>query len=106
MKGPSSGAGGEDITWPDQMAPWSRKAPSTRNLKPQTSNFLELNDAFHLLRFPGVLMARYVHQSLARGTGPTTEAISYSVVLSRDIDDAQLELRKRLVPSSSPCRWT
>ena len=35
MKGPPLGPGGEDITWPDQVAPRSRKASSTRNLKPQ-----------------------------------------------------------------------
>ena len=35
MKGPQLGPGGEGITWPDQGAPWSRRAPSTR--KPQTS---------------------------------------------------------------------
>ena len=38
MKGPPLGPGGEDITWPDQVAPWGRKASSTRNLKPQNSN--------------------------------------------------------------------
>ena len=38
MKGPSLGPGVEDINWPDQVAPRSRKASSTRNLKPQTSN--------------------------------------------------------------------
>ena len=38
MKGPPISPGGEDITWPDQVAPRSRKASSTRNLKPQTSN--------------------------------------------------------------------
>ena len=38
MKGLSLGQGREDITWPDQVAPRSRKASSTRNLKPQTSN--------------------------------------------------------------------
>ena len=38
MKGPPLGPGGEDITRPNQVAPRSRKASSTRNLKPQTSN--------------------------------------------------------------------
>ena len=32
--------GGEDITWPDQVAPRSQKASSTRNLKPETSNHI------------------------------------------------------------------
>ena len=30
MKGPQLGPGGEDITWPDQVAPWGQKAPSTQ----------------------------------------------------------------------------
>ena len=38
MKGPPLGPGGEDITWPDQVAPRGRKASSTRKIKPQTSN--------------------------------------------------------------------
>ena len=38
MKGPPQGPGGEDVTWPDQVAPRGRKASSTRNLKPHTSN--------------------------------------------------------------------
>ena len=38
MKGPPRGPGGEDITWPDQVAPRGRKASSTRKIKPQTSN--------------------------------------------------------------------
>ena len=37
MKGPPLGPGGQDITWPDQVVPRSRKASSTSNLKPQTS---------------------------------------------------------------------
>ena len=38
MKGPPLGPGGEDITWPDQVAPRVRMASSTRKIKPQTSN--------------------------------------------------------------------
>ena len=38
MKGPPLGPGGEDITWPDQVAPRGRKASSTREIKPETSN--------------------------------------------------------------------
>ena len=38
MEGPPLGPGGEDITWPDQVAPRGRKASSTRQIKPQTSN--------------------------------------------------------------------
>ena len=40
MKGPPLGPGGEDITWPDQVAPRGRRASSTRKIKPQTSNLL------------------------------------------------------------------
>ena len=40
MKGPPLGPGGEDITWPDQVAPRCRKASSTRKIKPQTSNLI------------------------------------------------------------------
>ena len=35
MKGATLGPVGEDITWPDQVAPRGRKASSTRNLKRQ-----------------------------------------------------------------------
>ena len=38
MKASPLGSGGEDITWPDQVAPWGPKASSTRKIKPQTSN--------------------------------------------------------------------
>ena len=38
MEGPPLGAGGEDITWPNQVAPRGRKATSTRKIKPETSN--------------------------------------------------------------------
>ena len=40
MRGPPLGPGGEDITWPDQVAPRGRKASITRKIKPQTSNLL------------------------------------------------------------------
>ena len=42
MEGPPLGPGGEDITWPDQVAPRGRKASSTRKIKPQTSNLATL----------------------------------------------------------------
>ena len=38
MEGSPLGPSGEDITWPDQVAPRGRKASSTRKIKPQTSN--------------------------------------------------------------------
>ena len=49
MKGSQLGPGGEDITWPDQVAPRGRKASSTRKIKPQTSNLLR-----GLLKLPRV----------------------------------------------------
>ena len=43
MEGPPLGPGGEDITWPDQVAPRGQKASSTRKIKPQTSNLFRRN---------------------------------------------------------------
>ena len=40
MKGPALGTGGEDITWPDLVAPRGRRVPSTQKVKPQTSNLV------------------------------------------------------------------
>ena len=40
MEGHPLGPGGEDITWPDQVAPRGRKASSTRKIKPQISNLI------------------------------------------------------------------
>ena len=45
------GPGGEDITWPDQVAPRGRKASSTRKIKPQTSNLSKPPRPFALLPF-------------------------------------------------------
>ena len=42
LEGPPLGPGGQDITWPDQVAPRGRKASSTRKIKPQTSNLCPL----------------------------------------------------------------
>ena len=47
MEGPPLGTGGEDITWPDQVAPRGRKASSTRKIKPQTSNLTKYNLLHH-----------------------------------------------------------
>ena len=43
LEGPPLGPGGEDITWPDQVAPRGRKASSTRKIKPQTSNLIDFS---------------------------------------------------------------
>ena len=45
MEGPPLGPGGEDITWPDQVAPRGRKASSTCKIKPQTSNLFAWQEA-------------------------------------------------------------
>ena len=45
MEGPPLGPGGEDITWPHQVAPRGRKASSTRKTKPQTSKFKQIRSA-------------------------------------------------------------
>ena len=42
MEGPPLGPSGEDITWPDKVAPGGRKASSTRKIKPQTSNLCHI----------------------------------------------------------------
>ena len=59
MEGPPLGPGGEDITWPDQVAPRGQKTSSTRKIKPQTSN---LNSG----RF-GVILSLLVCASLEFG---------------------------------------
>ena len=46
MKGHPPGPGGEDITWPDQVALRSEKAPSTGNVNTQTSNQDDWTDDF------------------------------------------------------------
>ena len=38
MKGCPLGPGGEDITWPDQVASRGRRTSSTQSIKAQTSN--------------------------------------------------------------------
>ena len=47
MKGPPLGPGGEDITWPNQVAPQCQKASSTRKVKPQTSNVISPEAALY-----------------------------------------------------------
>ena len=56
MEGPPLGPGGEDITWPDQVAPRGRKASSTRKIKPQTSN---LKSFYYLLWFQIVTVSEF-----------------------------------------------
>ena len=41
MKGPPLGAGEEDTTWLDQVAPRGQRTPSTRHVKPQTSSLMK-----------------------------------------------------------------
>ena len=78
MEGPPLGPGGEDITWPDQVAPRGRKASSTRKIKPQTSNLLCTQDKLRQVQkvrgvplseiagvLPGTREVRGVDQSAA-----------------------------------------
>ena len=66
MEGPPLGPGGEDITWPDQVAPRGRKASSTRKIKPQTSNHLGVQSAFGRPDFLGKIwdVIRYIKEKL------------------------------------------
>ena len=57
MEGPPVGPGGEDITWPDQVAPRGRKASSTRKIKPQTSNLYLLPLLWGAFQVEGFLLA-------------------------------------------------
>ena len=68
MKGPPLGPCGEDITWPDQVAPRVRKASSTCKIKPQTSN-LQASSAAGEARLSGGLGAesRVSTQRVRRG---------------------------------------
>ena len=61
MKGAPLGPGGEDITWPNQVAPRGRKASSTRALKRQTSNLQPQ------IRFQTGFWAGGAEKTLSRG---------------------------------------
>ena len=52
MRGPPLGPSGEDITWPDQVAPRGRKTSSTRKIKPQTSNLVMRNHPSMVFLYP------------------------------------------------------
>ena len=81
MKGLPLGPGGEDITWPDQVAPGSRMASSSRKIKLRTFNVTYappriLPPALKRWGSPrqqGVC-TRIVHLWAASDTGPRSEA--------------------------------
>ena len=52
MKPPPLGPGGDDITWPDQVAPRGRKMSSTRNVKPPVEWNLREGAVAHMLVVP------------------------------------------------------
>ena len=54
MKDPPLGPGGEDITWPNHVAPWGPKVSNTRNVKPQTSDRW-VQRRMEVLPHPGIL---------------------------------------------------
>ena len=62
MEGPELGLGGEEITWPDQVAPRGRKASSTRKIKRQTSNLFFLTVSLEVLHTSNRLTAAVVRQ--------------------------------------------
>ena len=68
MEGPPLGPGGEDITWPDQVAPRGRKASSTRKIQPQTSNHIMFK-VYKGCHGPGGMISSAAHTSklLVRG---------------------------------------
>ena len=56
MKSPPLGLGADDITWPNQVAPWDRKASSNPNLTPQTSNLSSFG-----VQIPPEIIAALLH---------------------------------------------
>ena len=127
MEGPPLGPGGEDITWPDQVAPRGRKASSTRKIKPQTSNLLEplLRAQGHRLRPPGGaeqgLIQAYIDDLLvvAHTLQPFVEAVeavaAYLGMMGMELKprkcamattEGALGLRLRLCPHlENPWHW-
>ena len=106
MEGPPLGPGGEDITWPDQVAPRGRKASSTRKIKPQTSNL------HHLTRPPAATTppASSVQTSTTRRSDPAQKARPPHTPSSRQHRPPRSPQTGRGTPSkpSAPThqRWT
>ena len=82
MEGPPLGPGGEDITWPDQVAPRGRKASSTRKIKPQTSN-LKPQTQDHRVR---VREIRQEPPSLVRAEGVATVVAHHPAAVAVDVE--------------------
>ena len=86
LGGPPLGPGGEDITWPDQVAPRGRKASSTRKIKPQTSNLNEeclCSGTCSLLPCSGVpVLSHWPSSALVRDACAQTLA-AFSVVCAQ-----------------------
>ena len=89
---------------PRNLARSVRFAITTKHLTPSCS--LAFSISMMRLASPVSLASPWLDPCLARGVGPSTEAICHSVVLSRDIYDAEVELGERLVPPGPPCRWS
>ena len=71
MTGPPLGPGGEDIVWPDQVAPWRRKGSSTRNTKPQTATLTLLYRQVKGRRREKPPLTSIYHMSSARRSAST-----------------------------------
>ena len=89
---PPLGAGGEDIAWPDQVAPRARRTATTRKLKPQTSNLKRMEQMFPVYE-TDLSVQTDIEESPPLPEFPTAARISEFVV--------QLEeLMGRMNPSS------
>ena len=102
MEGPPLGPGGEDITWPDQVAPRGRKASSTRKFKPQTPNPKYKNA---VVKFEGITthmgLFAYVSGPHLGRMSDTTLAQKYRPLL-RASDTLLADLAYLSVPNAYP----
>ena len=115
MEAPPLGPGGEDITWPNQVAPRGRKASSTREIKPQTSNLYPNPPFSNILR---TLVNVHVHQATValvipegkkweekeRLWGPILEKLTVTKLLLPDVPLYQLNPKEEVLPK--PCWLT
>ena len=91
MEGPPLGIGGEDITWPNQVAPRCRKVSSTRKINPQTSNLKWKVMPFGVANAPALfqeLMNKIL--SIVRRRPKLQELISRGAQMEAHIDDVCL----------------
>ena len=112
MKGPPLGLAGEDITWPDQVAPLGQRTPSSRNVEPQTSSLVPLCDLDLVLlkevmaKNCGLNLLDLKKQSFEHTPATLTGCESYNEELQRAIvgedDDDQLSEIASSIPLVDP----